>query len=335
MQNVIELEKNIVGLKKITIRAFLGKTQGKLTVRPVKSKSTGRLMGVPLYTEEMRRTTVKVVDAHTEKVIEDGMVINLDDSLDAIDWDWVKYCPEVLGSLEECASETRALFYIENLQKDTEDRIQKRVTKSKAFMYLEQANYSKQCEVVRLLQMNPDDFSKRDLIDYLGELADTEPKKLVGAFEDKMIKVKLFLYGLLDKRIIAKDQDGVYRYGAYVMGTNEKSALDWLQLTENANIIKRLHTELYPAPVTKNTNGGFVLGSEQDPEKKEPEISLPINPLPKDELDEVQARERYKEIFGKGAGNMKLENILEKIREAKPANDDANLEDFNLDGGEL
>lgn len=307
---VEELEKHIAGLKTITLRAYLGKTQGKLTVRPVMSKRTGRLIGVTDFTEEQKRHQQKVIDAHTEKVIEDGLTINLEDPIDQIDWEWIKHCPEIEGDIEDCHSSKIALFYIENINKDTDIRIKKRKVKIQAFLYLQESSQTKKIEVCRLMGIDAISFSGRELEDYLGELADSNPKRLVDAFEDKLVKVKLFLYGLVDKRIISIDQDNVYRWGSYILGIAEKSALEWLQISDNASHVKRLHEILYPAPVSLTRNEGELAMPSKPLATKSEILSEPS------EADMENARERYKILTGRLPHHkLKIENILEKIEE--------------------
>lgn len=327
MDNVVEIEKSVAGLKKITLRAYLGKTQGSITVRPVKDRMTGRLKGVKLLTDEEARKTFHVVTHETERVIKDYTVIDLEDPIDAIDWEWMKYCPEIMSSLEECFSNhSIALFYIENLTKDTEDRIAKRHVKSKAFKYLENCPLNKMVDIARLIGTDASTFTRLELEDYLGELAETNPKRLVEAFEDKFMKVKLFLYGLVDKKIVQVDQDGVYRWNQHILGTSEKSALDWLQMTDNRMYVKRLQDELYPSPKIDDS-GSFNLG--EDGQAKLPTEDLP-KPLGDEELAGVKQKEEriselealsdeelkdvYNSLYGKNPnGKAKKETIIENI----------------------
>jgi hypothetical protein len=336
MNNLEKLEAGIAGLKVIKFRAVLGKTQGKLNVCPARSKTTKRLLGVKLMSEEEKRTASYVIDENTDLDIFDGFEIDLDNPIDAMNWEWLKYLPELVPSLEDSYDTPLALFYVENLHKDTNDRIAKRKVKELAFKYLDQSNAPKKAEICRIMGVDSTYMTPLDLEDYLGEMADTAPSKIVEAFEDKLIKVKLFLYALLDKKIVVKDQDGVYSWGAHILGVNEKSVLEWLQISSNAHYVKSLHDQVYPAPEAKEVpvnTGELALPPKPviPVEKTESPILDPVKAVPTgdelvttttvidmslgDEMVEQLARQKYEELFFKKAGNMSLKNILAKIEE--------------------
>lgn len=323
MDNVVEIEKTVAGLKKITLRSYLGKTQGSLTIRPVKDKMTGRLKGVKRMTDDEMRRAIHVVTNDTERVIKDNTIIDLEDQIDAIDWEWMKFCPEIFSSLEECFSNHHiALFYVENLEKDTEERVKKRYVKKQAYFYLDEASQPKKIDVARILGTDATTFTKMDLEDYLYEIAEANPKRIIEAFEDKLIKVKLFLFGLLDKRIILVDQDGVYRWNNHILGTSEKSALDWLQMADNAMHVKRLSDELYPVPVIKKEEEPRLANHDVKPSLSEDELKETLNrERETDELEklsEEQLREMYKSLYEKAPHpQTSIEKLIDRIRDKK------------------
>jgi hypothetical protein len=321
MNNLEKLEAGIAGLRVIKFRAVLGKTQGKLNVCPGRSKQTKRLLGVDLLSEEEKRTAVYVVDKETNLDIFDGFEIDLDNPYDKVNWKWLKYLPELVPSLEDSYDTPLALFYVENLHKDTNDRIMKRKVKELAFKYLAESSPPKKADICRIMGTDSTYMSPLDLDDYLGEMADASPRKIVDAFEDRLIKVKLFLYALLDKKIVSKDVDGVYSWGAHILGVNEKSALIWLQVSDNAHYIKRLHEEVYPKPELVKDYGTGEIALPKKAEKylddelvgKETEVDPEIG----EELLIQITREKYFEMFDKKAGHMNLSTMQAKIAEAE------------------
>lgn len=316
MTNVEQLEKGIAGLRKITFRAVLGKTQGKLSVCPARSKSTGRLMGVANLSDDQKKVLPYVVNEETTIDIFDGFELNLDNEIDSINWEWIKHLPELVSSVEISYETPQALFYIENVEKDTEDRIKARKVKTDAFQYLNQATAAKKVEICRLLGIDADTMKPVDIDDYLGEIADSTPKKIVNAFEDKLIKVKLFLYRLTDMKIITIDSSGVYSWGNKVLGVNEGAVLIWLQLNENAAHIKQLYDLAYPKAELTSGLDELDLGEIPGIPTTEDSLRGQKDAAP-DPLIEQLARDEYEKLFGKKAGNMSLTNILKKITEEK------------------
>jgi hypothetical protein len=339
MNNEEQLIEGIAGLKKITFRSVLGKTQGKLTLCPGRSKITKRLIGVKVLSEDERRVSSYVVTEDTEVVVYDGYELDMEDHIDKTNWQWMKHLPELVATLEDSYGAPTALFYVENLNKDTEIRITERSFKTKAFGYLQEASQSKRVEVCRILGTDASTMSPIEIEDYLGEMADSASKKLVNAFEDKLIKVKLFLYALLDKRIINVDADGVYSWGSHILGVNEKSALEWLQLRDNSQYIKRLHDIVYPKPQVTSFNDSHEIReiampvtnvSQADLEDDLEDFKLPQVPepvlqaayAPSTDASLEIARDRFNQLFGKRPGNMSLANIMTKIEEAEQSSEE-------------
>jgi hypothetical protein len=179
----------------------------------------------------------------------------------------------------------------------------------KAFEYIKEASQTKKVEICRLLGVDATTMNAKDIEDYLGDLADSTPRKVVDAFEDVLVKVKLFLYALVDKKIVTIDQHGVYQWGALILGINEASALTWLQLPANSGYVKRLRDLVYPTPETVKSTAetGFI-----------PDIALPVEDANLSQVSEDfenQVKEQYKQIFGKPAPpKMKVESMVDKIK---------------------
>jgi hypothetical protein len=310
MINRITLDEQLAGMKVITFRSALGKTQGKLTVSPVISKKTGKMLGVQLLSEEEKKKHIHVVESTTERDIYDGFQLHLDDETDRIDWEWIQYCPELVASYDEIFSNPNALFYIENTERDTDNRIRERGIKIKAFSYLNDANATKKVEILRLMNIDATSMSPKDIEDILGEMADVSPRKVVEAFEDKMIKIKLFLYACLDKRIITVDQNGVYQWGAFILGVSEESALKWLQIRENASYVARLQELVYPkvtSPIEEPTHVAELAST------------IPAADLTNvGSAAEESIKQEYERLFGaKPHHNAKIENLIDKINQKK------------------
>jgi hypothetical protein len=331
-EDVVAMENAVKGLNEITLRAYLGKQQGALIVRPMKSERTGQLMGVPRLSDDERKKASYVVTHETERKISDGTVIKLNEPVDEADWGWIKYCPELKGSLEECYNDHRSLFYIENVKRDVEIRINARNIKKKAFRLLEEASFAKQIEICSLLGVDVEHWKPYDIEDYLGDLCETNAKRLLEAFEDEDATVKLFINDAIRKKIVVVDSNNIYKFGSTIMGTDYQSTIDWIKTPANAKLSKTLYDQVNrPATMLKNDfldEDSVPIPSspiaeplkDQDAELDQnfqltPEAKTGLVNDGLDSLSESQIRDKYKEVFGKGAGNMNISNIVAKIRE--------------------
>lgn len=247
MNNLVStIENNVTTKKKVILRSVYGKQQGPLLVCPVTDQITGQLKGVKNLSEEEKRNTVRVVSLDTFRTISDGLVLNLDNPVDLIDWEWLKETTEIALSFEEAQHSVNCLFYVEDLDLEVEKKVSKRDLVYTAMNYIKEASSYKKSEVCRLLGQDVRYFNQLQIDDYLTSLAFETPLRITTVFEDKNSKTKLFFYALLDKKIINRGQGGVYRYEDVTLGLTEEQALYWLKDSINTDIVRQFSLLLNP-----------------------------------------------------------------------------------------
>lgn len=232
--------------KFITLKAKWGKQQGKLILYPVQDRYTGELKGIEPYTEEEKRKLKRVVTQETNRTISDGMIINLNNETDKVDWEWMKQCLEIAGDYDACYNEPRALFYVENLDQDMDKRISVSELKFNAMSYVKQSSEAERSERCRLMGQDVRYFKSKEIYDWLMQQAESNPLKVIASYEDESAKTKLFLYRLLDHNIISKDINGMIKYGNIVLGVNEEGAVRWIQDPANRDLIVVFQQQLNP-----------------------------------------------------------------------------------------
>lgn len=247
--NLEQIETNVAGKQQITLRAVFGKQQGKLTVYPMQVGDTGKMVGVENLSEEEKRTVKRLVTPETSRIIEDGSTFDLSDETDKTDWEWIKVLPEIVESREKAHEEPRALFYIEDLDRDIQVRIKKADLIFQALKLVSESSDFKKNEICRLMGQDTRYFRPIDVEEYLKERAMNNPAELIQKYNDRYYKVRLFLYRLLDAKIIKKDGNNIYKYGEIILGVNEDAALHWLSDSNNAQFVRQWQMQLNPDPL--------------------------------------------------------------------------------------
>ena len=251
-----QIERDPVRKTKITLKAIYGKQQGPLILSPAREELSGRLAGVELLSDEQAKKSVKIINEQTTRKITDGCVFDLNNDIDKLDWKWIKECGEIASDFDEAQSNPRALFYVEDLEAQTDKKLASRAQKHKAMSYVFESSTIKRQEVCRLLGKDVSYFSQRDIEDYLTELAETKPINIIRVFEDKDYKAKLFLYKLIDKKVIKISNGGVYKYNELTIGLNQEAVLYWLSDARNADIVREFHLILNPQKSQEPTSPG-------------------------------------------------------------------------------
>jgi hypothetical protein len=267
----------------ITLRSVFGKLQGPLAICPVRDPMTGGLQGVANLTEEQRRNAVRVVDEGTTRKITDGMTLNLSSEMDRIDWEWMQHSPAIAINLLKAAQSPRAFFYVENLVRETDERVTKRKSRMEAMSLVLGLSFTDRKQLARVLGQLVDAWESRDLEDYLTELAETDPEKVLNAYRDGNFKTRVFFYQLLDKGEFSR-RDGAYYFGDVILGTSDSQVLAWLVTPSNSDIVEALYMKLNPirdvAATVLNTYPDPIarLEAKQQEQLREQEKQLSARP---------------------------------------------------------
>lgn len=231
----------------ITLKAKWGKQQGKLILYPQQDRFTGGIKNVEPFTEEEKRKLKRIVTEQTSRVLEDGMTIDLNKEVDKVDWLWIKECIEVAPDYNACYNEPRSLFYVENLERDMDNRISKSELRFNAMQYVKDSSEAERSERSRLMGQDVRYFKSKEIYDWLMQQAEATPEKVIAAYKDSNAKTKLFLYRLLDNNVVSKDANGMLKFGSIVIGVNETAAVSWIQDPANRDLLVQFQQQLNPS----------------------------------------------------------------------------------------
>jgi len=231
---------------KFTLRAIWGKQQGPLVLYPCRDGITGKIKGAKVLSPQEKLTCKRVVDENTNRTIRDGLEIDLQNEVDTIDWDWMKECKEIALGLDDAQESVHALFYVEDLDREVVERVTQNDLRFKAQKYVKESPDFRKAEICRLLGRDAKYMRPIDIYDYLMDEAIKHPTVIINAYEDKNYKTKLFLYTLIDRKILYKDINGFYKYNDITLGVNEESTIQWMRNDNNKDLMRQFHLLLNP-----------------------------------------------------------------------------------------
>jgi hypothetical protein len=262
-------KQQMEGKKQFTLKAVYGKQQGTLLLSPVRDRITGRLKGVKELSEEERRKERRPVTAGTQRKISDGLTIDLNNEIDQVDWDWIKYCDEIVPSFEDAQNNPKALFYIDQPDMELEKRLERNSRRFEAEKYIRESTPEQREEIARYLGQNISYMRPQEILDWLLSRLDTKngPADVMKSKTDPKFKTRLFLYKLMDIGKVKKNVSGMFYYGEIVLGLTADAAVNWLDDPNNRDIVGKLYIELYGGDDTVFTSVIDEFESQAKPKK--------------------------------------------------------------------
>jgi len=219
---------------KITLKAVY-KSAGALTVCPVKDPDRPSFyLGVERLSEDEKRNRDYYVEPETLKLkIKDGKVFDLSKIVDRLNWEWVKYCPEIVMSYEEAQmSGIEVRLYVQIQEVESQKTLSRINLKLKALNLVdadEAMNYSAR---TRLLGMDMRGQTSLSQKEFLMEEAERHPQKVINVYNSDTIGIRLLVLNALDKGIITYDQS-IYSYNTVSLGMSEDAVVEFLTRTVN------------------------------------------------------------------------------------------------------
>lgn len=248
-QRINELRKQFIadndGKSTITLKSVFGKQQGATDICPVFDSLTERFLGVDEMPEEERKKSIRPVTGDTSRRLEDGLVIDFNRDIDVVDWNWMKECHQLAMSFEDSQMSNSALFYVYSEEKIIKERVKKTDGIFEALSLIKNASQTELAQRCRLIMGNTNHFSPLDIEDYLKETAMNNPSLITKIFSDPDFKAKLFLFDLMDAKIIVKNsKDKIYYFNERPLGSSEASVVEYLKAPENGDLVAHFKLEM-------------------------------------------------------------------------------------------
>lgn len=262
---------------KIVLRSVRGKVGLKVLIQPCKDPKTGKyaecvkrvdsnndmILSEKEINDPNRLYFIKESDVFT---IVDGTTFDLDDVRDRFIWEAIQYCPLIApdyyakdqngnslinGTADWNSKQPRfgvAELYVERPGVEANRRVSRKKLKLDAETYIfnDDRGYDGRVLKARLLGHRMDHMPDADVTDYLLQVAERDPEKIINIYTGGDTAVRLLFIEARDKHIIFY-KNKLYTYADnVVLGATDEAAILFLKDPKNANIYKLIKRDTYP-----------------------------------------------------------------------------------------
>jgi hypothetical protein len=147
-----------------------------------------------------------------------------------------------------------AELYIERPGVESQKRISRKKLKHDAESYIYNDDRGSEGRILkaRLLGHKMDHMPDADVTDYLLQVADTDPEKIINLYTGGDTAVRLLFIEARDKHII-NYKNKLYIYADnVVLGASDEAAILYLKDPKNANVLKLIKQDTYPELMGKS-----------------------------------------------------------------------------------
>lgn len=259
----------------IILRSVYGKVNQIYFIQPCANPKTGKLPAcvklvdshgdMILSEDEIRRMNageVHFVPADYTFQIVDGTHYDLNDVVDRANWEAIEHCNWIAndryqrdkqGTLIIDGGARRygvADLYIERPGEITKARVDKKHLIFKAQSYIYEDSESERIKKCRVLGRNLNTAIPADILDYLLEIAEKTPKKILDLYEGEDWKMQLFILDAVDRGVIRKSE-GIYKYDDKMLGGSIEATITLLKDVRFKKLLDSIKRETYPNMLTK------------------------------------------------------------------------------------
>lgn len=275
--------KNEINLSnKIVLRSVRGKVGNKVLIQPCKDEfgnypdcvkmvdSNGNMILSEIERNDPNRNYFIKEDAVFTVV--DGTTFDLDNIKDRYVWEAIKNCPLIApdyyakdkngnslinGTPGWNSTQPRygvAELFIERPGVESNRRVSRKKLKHDAETYIwtDERGYDGRVLKARLLGHRMDNMPDADVTDYLLQVAEQDPEKIINLYTGGDTSVRLLFIEARDKHII-NYRNKLYTYADnVVLGATDEAAILFLKDPKNANVVKLIKQDTYPELIGKD-----------------------------------------------------------------------------------
>ena len=276
--------------QKIVLRSVRGKVGNKILIQPCKNPETGNyadcvkkvdsnndmILSEKERNDPNRQYFIKETDVFT---IVDGTTFDLENVRDRFIWEAIQYCSLIAPDYYAKDKNGNSLIngtpgwnskaprfgiaelYVERPGVEANRRVSRKKLKHDAESYIYDDERGAEGRVLkaRLLGHKMDHMPDADVTDYLLQVADQDPEKIINLYTGGDTAVRLLFIEARDKHVI-NYKNKLYTYADnVVLGASDEAAILFLKDPKNANVYKLIKQDTYPE----------LIGSDKKETKKD------------------------------------------------------------------
>ena len=285
MNNMAETKKEIDLSQKVILRSVRGKVGNVIKIQPCRDPETSEYPdcvkrvdsnGDMILSERERNDVnrnyfIKETDSFD---IVDGTTFDLENVRQRFIWEAIKHCPLIapdyyakdkqgnslingtVGWNSKAPRYGVAELYIERPGVEAQTRISKKKLKHDAetYIYNDDRGYDGRVLKAKLLGHKMEGMADADVTDYLLQVAEKDPQKIISLYTGGDTAVRLLFIEAREKHIITY-KNKIFSYADNtVLGATDEAAIAYLKDPKNANIYKLIKQDTYPELIAKENN---------------------------------------------------------------------------------
>lgn len=222
--------------------------------------------------DEEKASAVFVIDPDESYPIRHLDVFDLTQEVDKIMYEFFKLDPAIAPNKASVNPGVHR-FYWEDKEEDAKATIKSITNKRKAFVILDKLGTLEEMQDFgRLVGIMSKDANRTLLEGSLVEMADTKPKKIVDAYDDKSRKERAFLRKAMVFDVIKK-VSGKYMFNQEVIGVNEDYAIEYIKDSNNSRVVAQWASMMGMVPKSKTESPKEQAPDVVKAEKKTPKAT--------------------------------------------------------------
>jgi hypothetical protein len=259
----------------IILRSVYGKVNQTYFIQPCPNPKTGKLPdcvrtvdsnGDMLLSEDdinqMSRGEKHFVPANAVFEIVDGTVFDLNDVVDKAKWQAIEYCNwiakdrferDASGNLVVDGGQKRygvADLYVERPGELAAAKISVKQLRHRACDYVYQDSESNRIKKCRVLGRDLKNAIPADVLDYLIELAERDPRKIIELYEGEDWRIQLFILDAIERGVIRRN-DGISKYDDKMLGGSMQAVIEFMKDVRYKKLVDSIRVETYPELLTR------------------------------------------------------------------------------------
>lgn len=259
----------------IILRSAYGKVNQTYFIQPCPNPRTGRLPDCVRLVkgdaskgptemilseddiDRMNRGEAHFIPADAVFEIVDGTRFDLDDPIDAAKWAAIEHCNWIAKDRFQRDAEGNLIIdgnarkygvadlYVERPGEITKFKMDKKQVVFKAMQYIYEDSETERIKKCRVLGRNLSTAIPADILDYLIEIAERDPRKILNLYEGEDWKMQLFILDAIDRGVIRK-ADGIYKYDDKMLGGSMEATVTFLRDIRYKKLLDSIKRETYP-----------------------------------------------------------------------------------------
>ena len=207
--------------------------------------------------DRMNRGEAHFIPADAVFEIVDGTRFDLDDPIDAAKWAAIEHCNWIAKDRFQRDAEGNLVIdgnarkygvadlYVERPGEITKFKMDKKQIVFKAMQYIYEDSEAERIKKCRVLGRNLSTAIPADILDYLIEIAERDPRKILNLYEGEDWKMQLFILDAIDRGVIRK-ADGIYKYDDKMLGGSMEATVTFLRDIRYKKLLDSIKRETYP-----------------------------------------------------------------------------------------